>query len=78
MSTVPVDGLDLGIAIALDGEVVLARMGEVAVVVAAKVDGAGALGGVAGVRDGELRGENGLLDDVEVLEGRGDGVLAGE
>lgn len=78
MSTVPVDSLDLGIAIALDGEVVLTRMGEVALVVAAKVDSAGALGGVAGVRDGELDRENSLLDDVEVLEGRGDGVLAGE
>lgn len=78
MSTVPVDGLDLGIAIALDGEVVLAGVGEVALIVAAKVDGAGALGGVAGVRDGELYGKDSLLDDVEVLEGRGDGVLAGE
>lgn len=78
VSTVPVDGLDLGIAIALDGEVVLASVGEVALVVAAKVDHAGAVGGVAGVRDGELDRENSLLDDVEVLEGRGDGVPAGE
>lgn len=78
MRTVPVDSLDLGIAIALDGEVILARMGEVAVVVAAKVQSAGALGGVTGVRDGELDREHGLLDDVQVLEGRRDGALAGE
>jgi hypothetical protein len=76
--SVPVDGLLGVVAIAFNGEVVLVRMGEVALLVDAKVQHAGALGQSARVGPGQPDGENSLLDDVEVLEAGGSGGLGGE
>jgi hypothetical protein len=53
-------------------------MGEVALLVDAKVQHARALRQSARVGPGQPDGENGLLDDVEVLETGGGGGLGGE
>lgn len=78
MATVPVDGL-LGVgAVSLDGEPGLAVVGEVALLVDAEVQGAGAVGHGTGVRDRHAQGSGVLLDDVKALEGSGNAVSGGE
>lgn len=78
MSSVPVDLL-LGItAIAIDGEIILSCMSEVALLVHAEVGDAAAFGDGARVRDGHADRKNGVLDNVQVLEGGRDTVLRGE
>lgn len=76
--SVPVDGLLGVVAIAFNGEVVLVRVGEVALLINAKVQHAGTLRQSGRVGPGQPDGENSLLDNVEVLETGGSGGLGGE
>ena len=72
VATVPVDGLDGVVTVALDGEVSVTAVGEEALVVNVEADSGGALGDGTGVRTGETDGSRVLLDDVHVLPaGRG-------
>lgn len=72
MATVPVDGLDGVVAVALNGEVSVTTVGEETLLVNAEVDGAGALGDSSGVRTSETDGSGILLDNIQILPaGRG-------
>lgn len=78
MGAVPVDFLLRVFAVAVNGEVGLVVMSEVALVVGAKSGDGSVLGDRAGVRNGHADGKNRVLDNVEVLEGRGDAILGSE
>lgn len=72
VGAVPVDLLGLVVAVAVDGEPVAASLGQVALLVDAEAGGVGALGRGCGVRAGQPDGQDGVLDDVQVLPaGRG-------
>lgn len=74
----PVDGTLRVVAVALDAEVVLALVGEVAVLVDAEAVEAGTLGGSARVRKGQTDGGDLAVDDVQGLEASGGLVRGGE
>lgn len=78
MSSVPVDLLLGVIAIAIDSEVILSSMGEVALLVHAEVGDAAVFRDGGRVGDGHADGENGILDNIQVLESGRNAVLRGE
>ena len=80
VSTVPEDLLSLLnlVAVAINGEPGVAALGEVALVVDTKGSGVGTLGDGTGVGYSQTNGRNLALNDVEALEGSGDGVLTSE
>lgn len=71
MSLVPEDLLGRVVILAIDGEVGVAVVGEVTLLVDAEAGGAGALGGSTGVRAGQTNGADLVGDDVEALEASG-------
>lgn len=75
---VPEQLLDFVFAVAILGEVGVAVVGEVSLVINAEVVGAGAFGGGTGVGDGQRNGLHFVGEDVEVLEAGWGGVLGGE
>jgi len=74
----PVDNTLWVVAVALNSEVVLAVVGEVAVLVDAKAVKAGTLGGSARVRKGQTDGGDLAVNNVQGLEASGGLVLRGE
>lgn len=78
MAVNPVDGALRVVAVALDAEVVLAVVGEVAVLVGTEAVEAGTLGGSARVRKGQSDRGDLAVDDVQGLEAGGGLVLGGE
>lgn len=74
----PVDDTLRVVAVALNTEVALAVVGEVAVLVDAEAVGAGTLGGSARVRKGQTDRSNLAVDNVQGLEASGGLVLGGE
>lgn len=79
MAVHPVDHPLGVVTVILDTKVVLAAVGEVAVLVSAKAGSVGALGHRGRVGDGQTDGRDLVVDDVQGLKaGRSGGVLGGE
>lgn len=74
----PVDNLARVVTVALNAEVGLAVVGEVALGVGAEAGGAGAFGQLGRVRPGEADGGDRVLNNVETLEAGRGLVLRGE
>lgn len=69
MRPVPINLFLRVIAVTIDGEIILSGMREVALVVDAEVGDAGVVGDGRRVWCSHADRENGVLDNVQVLEG---------
>lgn len=78
VAAIPVDLLDGVVAVAVDGEPRLAVVGQVAVIVDAEAIHVAAVGHGGRVGDGHAHGQDSVLDDIQVLERSGNGVLGEE